>query len=56
MSDATIPRHMIEVSDEVYDLLQRTAASRGTDLNGALRYLLAAPTVPGNSLQEADDE
>lgn len=56
MSDATVPRHAIEVSDEVYDLLHRTATSRGTDLNGALRYLLDVPPVPTERPEETDEE
>ena len=28
----------------MYDVLERTAASRGTDINGALRYRTEAPT------------
>lgn len=56
MSDAAAPRHAIEVSDEVYDLLQRTATSRHTDLNGALRYLLAVPPVPVEAPDDPDEE
>lgn len=43
----------IEIDAEVYDVLARTAASRDTDINGALRYLTEAPAVPA---QRDDDE
>ncbi|WP_431937075.1 hypothetical protein [Micromonospora sp. RP3T] len=33
----------IEVDADVYDILERTASSRGTDINGAVRYLTEAP-------------
>ncbi|MEU8182052.1 hypothetical protein AB0B86_14940 [Micromonospora sp. NPDC049047] len=44
MTDRTPGVRTIEVADEVYDLLKRTADSRGTDINGALRYLMEVPT------------
>lgn len=44
----------IEIDAEVYDVLARTAASRDTDINGALRYLTEAPAVPAQ--REDDDE
>ncbi|WP_410814869.1 hypothetical protein [Micromonospora sp. 067-2] len=37
---------------DVYDVLERTAASQDTDINGALRYLIEVPApCPGS-----DDE
>lgn len=36
------------------DLLARTAATRDTDINGALRYLIAAPAV--TTAPTPDDE
>jgi hypothetical protein len=46
MTPSTPTTRTIEVSDEVYDVLARTAANRDTDINGALRYLIEAPAVP----------
>ena len=45
----------VEIDAEVYDVLARTAASRDTDINGALRYLIASPTVP-SAPAERDEE
>lgn len=45
----------IEVTDEMYDVLTRTAASRDTDINGALRYLIEAPAVPAAPSADDDD-
>ena len=47
-------RHIIEISDEVFDVLARTAQTRGTDFNGALRYLMQAPPVP--TIRQDDDD
>ncbi|SCG81569.1 hypothetical protein GA0070623_5953 [Micromonospora rifamycinica] len=44
MTDHPATRRTIEVDADVYDVLARTAASRGTDVNGALRYLIEVPT------------
>ncbi|RZU48796.1 hypothetical protein EV385_0520 [Krasilnikovia cinnamomea] len=38
-------RRLIEISDEAFDVLSRTAETRGTDFDGALRYLMQAPAV-----------
>jgi hypothetical protein len=46
----------IEVDEQVYDVLNRTAQSRDTDINGALKYLLEAPTVTAAPQQDDDDE
>jgi hypothetical protein len=55
MDDATTPaRRTIEVSDEVYEVLRRTAEHRGTDIGGAVRYLLQVPPVPAEASH--DDE
>lgn len=47
-------RRLIEVSDEAFDVLARTAETRGTDFDGALRYLMEVPAVPSD--RQADDE
>ncbi|PSK65562.1 hypothetical protein B0E53_02463 [Micromonospora sp. MH33] len=44
MSDHPATSRTVEVDADVYDVLERTAASQGTDINGALRYLTEAPT------------
>ena len=46
----------IEVDDKVYDVLARTAATRDTDINGALRYLIEAPAVPVTPSLGDDEE
>ncbi|GAA3346571.1 hypothetical protein GCM10020358_58060 [Amorphoplanes nipponensis] len=48
--------HTIEVDERVYDVLARTAATRDTDINGALRYLIEAPAVPGAPTTDDDEE
>lgn len=45
----------IEVDPEMYDLLDRTATTRKTDINGALRYLLEVPAVPTVSTSDEDE-
>jgi hypothetical protein len=56
MTDAiTLGKRTIQVDDEVFDVLNRTAETRNTDINGALRHLLLdrpAPTQP----DDPDDE
>ncbi|ROP28114.1 hypothetical protein [Couchioplanes caeruleus] len=47
--------HQIEVSQDSYDVLARTAKTRGTDINGVLRYLLELSPVP-TTPAETDDE
>lgn len=54
VTTSTSPTRRIEVDEEVYEVLARTAASRDTDINGALRYLIEAPPVPAAS--SADDD
>ncbi|MEV6797659.1 hypothetical protein AB0M91_04845 [Micromonospora rifamycinica] len=44
MTDHPPTRQTIEVDADVYDVLARTAASRDTDVNGAVRYLTEVPT------------
>ena len=56
MSETASAPCVIEVSNETYDLLQRTATSRGTNIDGALRYLLAVPAVPAETPGDADEE
>jgi hypothetical protein len=55
MTAATSPTRTIEVTEEVYDVLARTAASRDTDINGALRYLTEAPPVPATPADNDED-
>lgn len=55
MTDATPARRQIKVDADVYDVLERTATSRDTDINGALRYLLEAPTRPVASSDDDED-
>ncbi|WP_341718814.1 hypothetical protein QQG74_03290 [Micromonospora sp. FIMYZ51] len=54
MTDTMPGLHTIEVADDVYEVLKRTADSRGTDINGALRYLIEVPTP--RTAAEDDDE
>ncbi|MFY1632361.1 hypothetical protein ACN27F_03580 [Solwaraspora sp. WMMB335] len=44
MDDQIPTRWTIEIDDDVYDVLQRTASTQATDINGALRYLIEVPT------------
>jgi hypothetical protein len=46
----------IQVDDDVFDLLRRTADSRDTDINGALLYLMEAPGLPATAAHEDDNE
>ena len=46
----------IEVDEQVYDVLDRTAKSRDTDINGVLKYLLEAPAVTAVSSADDDEE
>ena len=45
----------IEIDEQVHDVLARTAATRDTDINGALHYVLEAPASPAASSDEDDD-
>jgi hypothetical protein len=47
-------RRTIEVDDDVYDVLQRTASTRATDINGALRYLMEVPTPRAGADDDED--
>ena len=47
--------HTIEIDAKVYDVLARTAATRDTDINGALRYLIEAPAVPAAPTPDDDE-
>ncbi|MFC7527545.1 hypothetical protein [Actinoplanes sp. GCM10030250] len=49
-------RRLIEISDEAFDVLARTAETRGTDFDGALRYLMQAPAVPTARHDKDSDE
>ncbi|MEU8662019.1 hypothetical protein [Actinoplanes philippinensis] len=46
----------IKVDEEVFDVLSRTASAQGTDINGALRYLLTPPAVPAEPAEDHDEE
>jgi hypothetical protein len=48
--------HSIEVSEDVYDVLQRTAEHRGTDIAEAVKYLLEVPVPASSSTDDGDDE
>ncbi|MET8263131.1 hypothetical protein [Micromonospora sp. NPDC005174] len=52
MTDQPLAPRTVEVDADVYDVLERTAASRDTDINGVLRYLIEVPTPRTGS----DDE
>jgi hypothetical protein len=49
-------RRLIEISDEAFDILTRTAETQGTDVDGALRYLMQAPAVPTTQQDDNPDE
>ncbi|MDT5107174.1 MAG: hypothetical protein QOI25_4687 [Mycobacterium sp.] len=49
MTDSAPARRPIEVDAEVYDVLERTAASRSIDINGALRYLIEVHRAAGRA-------
>ena len=46
----------IDVDEEVYDVLARTARSRDTNINGVLKYLLEAPAVTAVPSPDDDEE
>lgn len=54
MTDQPPAPRTVEVDVDVFDVLERTAVSRGTDINGALRYLIEVPTP--RTAAEDDDE
>lgn len=56
MTNPTPATRQIEISDEAYDVLARTAESRGTDINGALRYLLEVPSVSAAPADRDEDD
>ncbi|GAA2044213.1 hypothetical protein [Polymorphospora rubra] len=56
MTIPTPTTRTIKVDDEVHDVLQRTATSRGTDINGALHYLLEVPKVSASPSAAANDD
>jgi hypothetical protein len=55
MESAAPATRTIEVDEQVYDVLSRTAATRDTDINGALRYLIEAPAVPAAATSDDDE-
>lgn len=54
MTDRTPGLRTIEVADDVHDVLKRTADSRDTDINGALRYLIEIPTPRADTDDDED--
>ena len=56
MASSAPTTRTIEVDEQVYDVLARTARSRDTDINGVLKYLLEAPAVTAVSSQNDDEE
>ncbi|GAA4472980.1 hypothetical protein [Phytohabitans houttuyneae] len=56
MTNPTPATRQIEISDEAYDVLARTAASRDTDINGALLYLLEVPAVAAAPQDRDEDD
>ncbi|GIE93901.1 hypothetical protein [Paractinoplanes rishiriensis] len=56
MQPSTPTTRIIEVDEDVYDVLARTAATRDTDINGALKYLIEAPAVPAAPTSDNDEE
>lgn len=55
MTEPKPATRQVDISDEAYELLARTAESRGTDINGALLYLMQAPPVPA-APADADED
>ena len=56
MTDPTPATRQIEVSAETYDGLAEFAASRGTDIHGALRYLVESASTRATADDDADDD
>jgi hypothetical protein len=57
MDDITFGNRAILVDDEVFDVLSRTAETRKSDINGALRHLiLDGPAAAQPSNDEDEDE
>lgn len=56
MTTPTPGTKKIRVDDEVFDLLSRTASAQGTDINGALRYLLTPPAVPAEPAEDHEED
>ncbi|MGX6606181.1 hypothetical protein ACWKSP_29270 [Micromonosporaceae bacterium Da 78-11] len=55
MASSAPSTRTIEVDEQVYDVLARTARSRDTDINDVLKYLLEAPAVTTVSSQDDDE-
>ena len=55
MEPSAPTKRKIEVDNQVYDVLNRTAATRDTDINGALKYLLEAPAVTAAPPHDDDE-
>ena len=56
MDPSATATYTILVDEEVYDVLARTAATKETDINGALKYLLEAPAVTDVPSKEDEEE
>jgi hypothetical protein len=56
MNDPKAGVRRIEISDEAYDVLARTAERRGTDIDGALRYLMEVPAVSAPAAGDEDED
>jgi hypothetical protein len=56
MQPGSTSMHTILVDEQVFEVLTRTAETRDTDINGALKYLLEAPAVTTGAVREDDDE
>jgi hypothetical protein len=57
MATPTPGTRTIRVDEEVFDILSRTASAQGTDINGAVRYLLLTPpAVPAEPAEDRDEE
>jgi hypothetical protein len=54
-ASASEPRS-VEIDAALHDVLAYTAETRGTDINGALRYLLEVPSAPAAPTADEDDE
>jgi hypothetical protein len=55
MTDPTPATRQIEINEETYDGLADIAARRGTDIHGALRYLIEAAGTADAEDGDEDD-
>lgn len=54
MESAASAQNLVEVDDEVYEVLSRTAEARGTNISEVVKYLVQAPVVP--AARDEDDD